>query len=469
MFGRQRSDEMFFGGSDGTTGRRRAPDPGDYHTVDNEYHTVDNLPPYRPAPPYLPGRGPEGTSTASVPIAPMPIRQTPIRQTPIPPTPIPPIRNAPTDKASDPTIPVATAAVPILPRATTYESSTLPRRSTGELPIQRAPLGITNTRLAVPTDLRSATDAGRYLPTRTLLADGPAPAVAQGMATVGVHPHKVADPPRVTDQPADDAAEAGPATADAERVRRLQRRGIVVLVIMAVVIGAGYGVTRTFGRGHHASPRSGSSATGPAVTTTPDAAPSNMPTSGPGTFTYATTTSAILGTAGTLDTFRVATEKGADTAHGGEDPNAFAGDVVAILGNQQSWIAGGKVRFQQVPSSTKATFTIYLATETTSEKMCAAGGFHTDKLTSCRLPGQVVINLSRWMTSVDGYGAPLSTYRAFDINHEVGKQLGNQNEACPGPGKPAPVMMQQALGLQGCVANPYPYVDGALYSGPEIP
>jgi hypothetical protein len=44
--------------------------------------------------------------------------------------------------------------------------------------------------------------------------------------------------------------------------------------------------------------------------------------------------------------------------------------------------------------------------------MCAAGELSTDGYTSCRLPGQVIINDARWQGALPGYGAPISTYRA---------------------------------------------------------
>ena len=196
------------------------------------------------------------------------------------------------------------------------------------------------------------------------------------------------------------------------------------------------------------------------------AAAPQVPVKGPGTFAYAPGTGKVLGAKGTLRTFKVAVEKsvGADVAQ-------FAARAEAILGDPRSWVAGGDVRLQRVAKdATKADFTLYLATPATSEKMCREDGLHTERYTSCRLAsGKVVINLARWLTAVPDYGAALDVYQAYAINHEVGHQLGHGHEACPAKGRAAPVMQQQTLGLKGCVANPWPYVDGKRYAGPAIP
>jgi hypothetical protein len=178
-------------------------------------------------------------------------------------------------------------------------------------------------------------------------------------------------------------------------------------------------------------------------------------------FTFASGYGPVLGTTGTLRRFKVAVEKDLGQGNGAD----FAGQLDRVLGDPRSWIAGRQFRLQRVPQAGGSEFTIYLASAATSEKMCAAGDLETKGYTSCRLPGQVVINQDRWDDAVPGYNAPLEVYRAYAVNHEVGHQLGHGHEACPGKGEPAPVMMQQTYGLKGCVANSWPYLSGKRYAG----
>ena len=201
------------------------------------------------------------------------------------------------------------------------------------------------------------------------------------------------------------------------------------------------------------------------VATTPGPRTPAPPTpvrAGAGTFTFASGAGPIAGPVGPELHYRVGVEDGV-----GVEVGAFADAVEAILGDSRGWTAGGTLRLQRVDGSAPAQFTVYLASPVTSETMCREDWLETDGYTNCRLgDGRVVINSARWLTAVPDYGAPLDIYQAYAVNHEVGHQLGYGHETCPGPGQPAPVMQQQTLGLAGCVANSWPYLDGRRYEGP---
>ena len=76
-----------------------------------------------------------------------------------------------------------------------------------------------------------------------------------------------------------------------------------------------------------------------------------------------------------------------------------------------------------------------------------------------------MLNVARWAHGVPNYAASLTAYRQYMVNHETGHRLGRGHELCPGPGQPAPVMQQQTLGLHGCTAYAWPYVNGVRYTG----
>lgn len=244
------------------------------------------------------------------------------------------------------------------------------------------------------------------------------------------------------------------------------RRVTLALVALALLAAVGLGVGAWLLSGDDAGGAQGSrgSATGGLDLPGDGGAATSMPLSGASTFGYATTGGQVLGAEGTLRRFQVAVENGID-----QQPDAFATTVDRVLADPHGWTAGKDVRFQRVAGTAASEFMIILASAGTAEKICAEGGFHTRQITSCRIPGKIVINLVRWLASTPGYGADLATYQAYAVNHELGHELGNGHETCPAPGQPAPVMQQQTLALAGCVANPWPYLDGKRHQGNPVP
>jgi hypothetical protein len=250
-------------------------------------------------------------------------------------------------------------------------------------------------------------------------------------------------------------------------VRKRNRLAIVIsLLVLAIAGGVVIGrmAWQRVGGGNDASAGGSRAASRPGVVTATAGAAEIGPVRGAATFTYATTTGKVHGTAGQPRRFHIAVENGS-----GQDVTAFANAADAAVGDPRGWTTSGQLRLQRVSGQAAADFTIFLATPATSEAMCATGGLHTDRYTSCRLPGKLIINLARWLAGVPDYGPAVAVYQQYAINHELGHELGYGHEACPGPGQPAPVMMQQTLGLKGCTANAWPYVNGQRYSGPKVP
>ncbi|MFB7371116.1 DUF3152 domain-containing protein [Streptomyces sp. NPDC056222] len=189
-----------------------------------------------------------------------------------------------------------------------------------------------------------------------------------------------------------------------------------------------------------------------------------VPASGAGTFTTAQSTGDAVGSGGTLRRYRVQVEDGIDLS-----ARQVATEIQQILDHPRGWAAHGRGRFQLV--SENADFVIRIATPNTADRLCLAQGLNTRGELNCETTQGVVVNLKRWMLGSPTFSGTPAEYRHLIINHEVGHEIGiRMHMSCPGPGKPAPVMMQQIKGLNGCRSNAFPYdEDGSYIQGPIVP
>ncbi|MEU6477708.1 DUF3152 domain-containing protein [Streptomyces sp. NPDC047017] len=191
--------------------------------------------------------------------------------------------------------------------------------------------------------------------------------------------------------------------------------------------------------------------------------PTSSPKPGNGVFHIAQASGRVAGS-GTVRRYEVQVEEGT-----GVSPDAAAQEIAGILADPRSWTADGHDAFQLV-SQGPVDFVVKIATPGTVDRLCGAAGLHTHGEVNCDVGEQVLVNLKRWNLGSPQFPGPIHEYRALIVNHEVGHRIGHGHETCPGPGRPAPAMMQQIDGLHGCVPNAWPYdAKGHYLSGPPVP
>lgn len=145
---------------------------------------------------------------------------------------------------------------------------------------------------------------------------------------------------------------------------------------------------------------------------------------------------------------------------------AFANIVFSTLNDPRGWPRAG-VTFRPVAERDcdTADMDIILAAANTMSEFSP----YCSPEYSCRVGQQVIINDDRWNNAVNAWldaGGTFERYREMVINHEVGHRLGHiDNETtCAGAGQRAPLMQEQSMHLDGCVANEWP-LDDELWIG----
>jgi hypothetical protein len=125
----------------------------------------------------------------------------------------------------------------------------------------------------------------------------------------------------------------------------------------------------------------------------------------------------------------------------------FADEVAMYLADPDGWESRGYT-FEAVDRQPEVV--IHLASPATLLK----SGCRNAELSCAELGGRVMmLNAMRWTQGAPASKLPLEEYRQYLVSHEMGHILGHDHVKCPAPNHPAPVMMQQTLGIGACAPN----------------
>jgi hypothetical protein len=125
----------------------------------------------------------------------------------------------------------------------------------------------------------------------------------------------------------------------------------------------------------------------------------------------------------------------------------FRREVKHYLQDSNGWKSRGYT-FQEV--DTGYTCCIHLS----SPAGILRAGCEDGSLSCAELNGMHLrLNAMRWTQGAPASKLPLKDYRQYMVTHEMGHILGFDHVKCSGPNQPAPLMMQQSLGIGKCKPN----------------
>lgn len=127
------------------------------------------------------------------------------------------------------------------------------------------------------------------------------------------------------------------------------------------------------------------------------------------------------------------------------DPKTFQREIAIYLADPDGWAQ--KHTFVYAPQG-PAKLIRLSSPATLKREGCKDGTLSCATLSGNR----IWLNANRWMYGADASELSLERYRQYMVSHEMGHSLGYDHETCPGSG-PAPVMMQQTLGIGTCTPN----------------